>query len=214
MWVKEILDSSVGKKMLMAVTGFFFCTFLVVHLLGNLMLYGGKEAFNSYAEHLHALGPVLNVAEVLMLAFAIVHVVTGIRLFLQNRSARPVRYQVSKKGGGSTIGSSTMPYTGLAILVFVILHLVKFHFADHGALTIYDVVKNAFSNPAIMAFYMTAMVILAVHISHGFWSAFQTFGLNHEKYTPGIKISGLIFSICVGVGFGSIPVWIFVCICS
>ncbi len=212
MWVKNVLDSSVGKKLLMAVTGLFFCFFLVVHLIGNLFLYGGKDAFNAYAEHLHSLGPVLNVAEVLMLVFAAVHILTGIRIFIQNRTARPVRYQVNKSGGGSSIGSKSMPYTGLAILIFVILHLIKFHFADHGSQTIFDVVRNAFSNPAVMGFYVTAMLILAVHVSHGFWSAFQTFGLNHKKYNPGIKAAALLFSIIVGAGFGFIPVWIaFLC---
>ena len=212
MWLKEMLDSSVGKKLLMAVTGLFFCFFLVVHLIGNLFLYGGKDAFNAYAEHLHSLGPILNVAEILMLIFAAVHILTGIRLFIQNRTARPVRYQVNKSGGGSSIGSKSMPYTGLAILLFVILHLVKFHFADHGSLTIYDVVNNAFSNLYVMGFYVTVMLILAVHVSHGLWSAFQTFGLNHKKYNPGIKAASLIFSIMVGTGFGFIPIWIsFLC---
>ncbi len=208
MWLNEMLDSSVGKKLLMAVTGLFFCFFLVVHLIGNLFLYIGKDAFNAYAEHLHSLGSVLNVAEIMMLVFAAIHIFTGVRLFLQNRTARPVRYQVNKTGGGSSIGSKSMPYTGFAILIFVILHLLKFHFADHGSQTIYDVVRNAFSNPAVMGFYVTAMLILAVHISHGFWSAFQTFGLSHVKYNPGIKTAGFVFSIIIGAGFGFIPVWI------
>ncbi len=212
MWVKNILDSSVGKKLLMAVTGLFFCFFLVVHLIGNLMIYGGKDAFNSYAEHLHSLGLVLNVAEVLMLFFAAVHILTGVRLFIHNKTARPIRYQLDKSGGGSSIGSKSMPYTGLAILIFVVLHLMKFHFGDHGTMTIYDVVKIAFAEPFVMGFYVTAMLILAVHVSHGVWSAFQTFGLNHKKYNPGIKAASLIFSIVVGAGFGFIPVWIsFLC---
>lgn len=208
MWIQKTLGTSVGKKLLMAATGLFFCSFLVVHLIGNLMLYGGKDLFNSYADHLHSLGPLITIAEVLMVVFASIHIITGLTLFIQNKTARPVRYQVDKNGGGRTPGSSTMPYTGLVILVFVIAHLINFHFADLKMLTIYDLVKNTFANPSIVAFYVVAMVGVSVHISHGFWSSFQTFGINHEKITPGIKAAGLILSIGVGAGFGFIPVWI------
>lgn len=208
MWLKTVFDSSVGKKLLMAATGLFFCLFLVAHLIGNLMIYGGKDAFNTYAEHLHSLGPLLNAAEILMVIFAVIHIVTGIRLFLENRAARPVRYQVNKNGGGRTAGSATMPYTGIFILVFVLLHLAKFHFADHGSLSIYEVVQQAFASKPVLIFYVVAMIVVAVHVSHGFWSAFQSFGLNHEKYSPGIRVAGICFSIAVGAGFGFIPVWI------
>lgn len=207
-WVVKTLSSSVGKKLMMAVTGLFFCLFLVVHLLGNLTVYGGEGMFNSYVEHLHALGPLISVAEVLMVLFALVHVVTGLMLTYQNYVARPVRYQVDKSGGGSTLGSSTMPYTGSILLIFVIVHLINFHFADHEIQTVYDIVTTAFSNPVIVAFYVVSMIIVAIHVSHGFWSAFQTLGLNHDKYNPAIKTLALLFSIGVGAGFGLIPIYI------
>ena len=105
-WLSQTLSSSVGKKLLMAVTGLFFCGFLTVHLVGNLTLYGGMETFNGYVEHLHALGPLIGAAEILMLAFALVHVLTGLTLAYRNYAARPVKYQVKKSGGGRTLGSS------------------------------------------------------------------------------------------------------------
>jgi len=208
MWIKKILSSSVGKKLLMAITGLFFCTFILTHLLGNLMIYGGKNAFNSYAAHLHSLGPILKLMELSMLLFATIHIFTGLWLFIKNKYARPIKYQYNKNAGGRTLGSATMPYTGIIILIFVIVHLSMFHFVDHTNQTIYDIVSNAFSNPITVFLYVFVMIILAIHISHGFWSLFQTFGLNHEKYTPVIKIIGLLFSIFIGVGFGFIPIWI------
>ena len=208
MWIWKVLGTSVGKKLLMAVTGLFFCSFLVVHLIGNLMLYGGKELFNSYAAHLHSLGPIISIAEAFMLFFALLHILTGLILFIQNKLARPIRYQVDKNGGGRSLGSATMPYTGFIILIFVIAHLIKFHFIGSDTRTIYDIVKHAFSDPFIVIFYVIAMLVVAVHISHGFWSSFQTFGINHEKYTPGIKAVGFILSLIFGVGFGFIPIWI------
>jgi succinate dehydrogenase / fumarate reductase cytochrome b subunit len=207
-WLIKTLSTSIGKKLMMAVTGLFFCCFLVVHLLGNLTVYGGKETFNSYVDHLHSLGPLIHVAEALMVVFALIHVITGLALTLDNFKARPEKYQVKKNGGGRTLGSTTMPYTGLILLFFIIAHLKGFHFADHTSNTVYDIVTGAFSDRIIVLFYVFAMIVAAVHVSHGFWSAFQTLGLNHEKYNPAIKGTALFFSLAVGAGFGFIPLWI------
>jgi succinate dehydrogenase / fumarate reductase cytochrome b subunit len=192
----------------MAVTGLGFIGFLAGHLAGNLTIYGGKDAFNGYAEHLHALGPLLTVAEIWLLAFAAIHVGVGIYLFFQNYTARPVRYAVNKTGGGRTIGSQTMPYTGILILLFIIFHLLNFHFVDKTHTTIFEIVSNAFANPIYVMIYVAAMIVVAVHVSHGFWSAFQTIGANHPKYMPIIQVVGIVFSILVGIGFGFIPIYV------
>lgn len=192
----------------MALTGTFFCIFLSVHLAGNMTLLGGKEMFNGYAEHLHALGVLLVVAEWGLLLFALTHILTGLTLFYQNFSARPKRYKVNKKAGGRTIGSGTMPYTGLLMLAFVIFHLINFHFADKSQSTIYDIVSNAFTDPIYVTLYVLAMIITAVHVSHGFWSAFQTVGANHPKYMPIIKMLSIVFALVVGAGFGVLPIYI------
>lgn len=207
-WLTKTLGSSIGKKLMMAVTGLSFCGFLSVHLAGNLTIYGGKEAFNSYAEHLHALGPLITVAEVVLLVFAVVHVVTGLTLFYQNLASRPVRYRINRSAGGRTIGSATMPYTGIFLLIFVILHLMNFHFVDKTDTTIYNLVAAAFSKPLLVVFYIVAMVVAAIHVSHGLWSAFQTMGASHTKYTPLIKTLSAVFAILVGVGFGFLPIYI------
>ena len=104
----------------MAVTGLGFCLFVLIHLLGNLTIYGGKESFLSYVEKLHSLGSLVTLTELGLAVFAVLHIVIGLLLFVQNLQARPVRYAVSKRAGGRTLGSITAPYTGLLILVFIV----------------------------------------------------------------------------------------------
>ena len=208
-WITGILGSSIGKKLMMAITGFSFCGFLAAHLAGNLTIYGGKEAFNGYAEHLHSLGPLLTVAELVLLTFFLVHVFTGLTLFLQNLKARPKRYAVNKCAGGRTFGSATMPYTGALLLAFIVFHLLNFHFVDKSDTTIFTIVSTAFSHTGYVLIYILAMVVAAVHVSHGFWSAFQTVGANHPKYMPLIRIVGIAFAVVIGVGFGFLPIYIF-----
>lgn len=207
-WLVKTLGSSIGKKLLMALTGLSFCGFLVGHLAGNLFIYGGRDSFNSYAEHLQSLGPLLILLEIGLITFAIIHVVTGLFLFYQNWSARPVRYLVNKAAGGRTIGSATMPYTGVILLMFVIFHLFHFTFVDKTHQTIFDIVSTSFQNPIYVALYIAVMVVAAIHVSHGFWSAFQTIGINHPKYMPLIRGLSLAFSIVIAAGFGFIPVYV------
>ncbi len=208
-WITGTLGSSIGKKLMMAITGFSFCGFLTVHLAGNLTIYGGQEAFNGYAGHLHALGSLLTVAELALLTLFLVHVITGLTLFLQNLKARPTRYAVNKSAGGRTFGSATMPYTGALILAFIVFHLLNFHFVDKSDTTIFTIVSDTFSSPGYVAIYMLAMVVAATHVSHGFWSAFQTLGANHPKYMPIFRTVGIAFAVVIGVGFGFLPIYIF-----
>ncbi len=207
-WMASTLGASVGKKLMMAVTGLVFCGFLAGHLAGNLFIYGGAAAFNSYAEHLHALGPLVTLAELVLLACVAVHAVTGLVLFFQNQKARPVRYAVDRRAGGRTIGSATMPYTGVIILAFVAFHLLNFHFVDKTGTTIHAIVQAAFTRPSYLAVYVLAMVVVAVHVSHGFWSAFQTLGANHPKYMPLVMKLSIVLSLVFGFGFGLIPVFV------
>jgi len=208
-WFFDIIRSSIGKKMMMAVTGLSFCIFLTGHLIGNLTIYKGKDAFNTYAEKLHSLGPLLTAAEIGLLLFAVVHVLSGTLLFIGNFYARPQRYVIKKSAGGRTVGSRTMPYTGFFVLFFVIFHLINFHFVDKTQQTIYLIVSNAFADPVYVFVYIAAIIIVAVHVSHGFWSAFQTVGANHTKYMPIVRGIAICFSLAIGAGFGFLPIYIF-----
>ena len=207
-WLVRTLWSSIGKKLLMALTGLAFCGFLVTHLIGNLTVYGGKGLFLSYVEHLHAWGYLITAAEWGLVLFGLIHVMTGLLLFYENWKARPVRYAVKKWAGGRTIGSATAPYTGVLILIFIIVHLLAFRFVDKTSIDDYVILSRTFAQFGYVLFYIAGVIIVAVHVSHGFWSGFQTLGLNHPKYMPLIRRLGLAFSIVIGIGFGSVPVYL------
>jgi len=205
-WFSSAIGSSVGKKLLMALTGLAFIGFLAAHLAGNFAIYAGKAAFNGYAEKLQSLGPLLYVFRAGLIVFAVVHITTGLVLFLQNRKARPVSYTTYASAGGRTLSSRTMPYTGLIILAFVVFHLFHFTFVDKTAATIFDLVTVAFNRPGVTALYAVAMVIVALHVRHGFWSAFQTIGANHPKYMPTVSKLSIIAGAAVAAGFGLLPI--------
>jgi succinate dehydrogenase cytochrome b subunit len=207
-WVVRTLSSSVGKKQLMAITGFLFLLFLTTHLLGNLSIYAGPAAFVAYAEHLHALGKLLAVAEVGMAVALIIHVSTAVFLFLENRSARPIKYAVDKSGGGGrTFSSQTMPYTGLLILGFLGVHLATFshHIVDQSTRNIFQIAVAVLSQPVFLGIYLLGVLVVAFHVRHGLWSAFQTVGASHPKYMPFIQKFSIVFAVIVAIGFGSLP---------
>jgi succinate dehydrogenase / fumarate reductase cytochrome b subunit len=207
-WFINFLRTSIGKKMMMALTGLGFCLFLFIHLIGNLTLYAGKETFISYVDHLHALEPLIKVAEFGLLFFVIIHVFTGITLFYENLKARPVRYSVNKSAGGRNLSSATMPYTGVFIIMFVVIHLLNFHFIDHAQLTVFKAIENTFSEIPYIVFYTLSVIVVAFHVRHGFWSLFQTLGANHPKYMPAIRKLSISLGVIIAIGFGFIPVYI------
>jgi len=209
-WYLFLLGSSVGKKILMAVTGLCLIGFLAVHLLGNFMAFAGADAFNGYAAKLHSLQPYLTVFNIGLAGLGFVHIIVGVILFFENLKARPTRYKVYKNPGGRTIGSNTMPYTGVLILIFVAFHLLKFTFVDKSVTPIYQQMSATFANPLWVLMYVVTMVIVAVHISHGFWSLFQTFGLNHPRYMPLIMKLGLVLTLVLGIGFGVLPIYLLI----
>ncbi len=209
-WYLFIIGSSVGKKMLMAVTGLCLIGFLAVHLLGNFMAFAGAAAFNDYASKLHSLQPYLSVFNLGLAILGLIHIVIGIILFFDNLNARPEGYKVYNNPGGRTIGSNTMPYTGALILIFVISHLFKFTFVDKSTTPIYQQMAASFANPVWVLIYVVAMVIVAVHISHGFWSMFQTFGINHPRHMPLIMKLGLVVTLVFGIGFGILPIYLLI----
>lgn len=207
-WLVHTVVSSIGKKLIMALTGLCFCGFLAVHLIGNLTLYGGRDLFLSYVEHLHSWGYLVTAAEWGLVIFGVIHVATGLILFYENWKSRPLGYVVNKWAGGRTIGSATAPYTGVLILVFIVIHLLTFRFVDKTNLNDFVILNNTFAGVGYVLLYIAAVIVVSVHVSHGFWSGFQTLGLNHPKYMPFIKKVGLVFSIVLGVGFASIPLFV------
>jgi succinate dehydrogenase / fumarate reductase cytochrome b subunit len=154
------------------------------------------------------LGMLLRFAEAGLIVLALLHVGTGLYLFYQNLRARPVRYRVDASGGGQTLGSATMPYTGVLILVFVVFHLLHFTFVDKSDAGVYALVSEAFSSPFYVGLYIAAVSVVGVHVSHGFWSAFQTLGLNHEKYFGLLRAVSVVLAVGLGAGFAFLPVFV------
>ena len=204
-WLLRLYQSSVGKKSIMAASGILLVLFLLAHLLGNSTTFFGRAAFNSYAEHLHSIGNLIYIFELGLLTIFIIHIFTGVILYLENLKARPSRYNIKKDDGGRTWGSRTMPYTGLVMIIFIIVHLANFHFTDKSIL-VADLVRDLLSKPPLAAFYIFSLLCVAFHVSHGFWSMLQSLGLNHPKYNGLIKTGALTFSILVGTVFILIPV--------
>ncbi len=209
-WLVKTLTSSIGKKQVMAVTGLSFCVFITVHLVGNLTIYAGKDSFLTYVERLHSFESLVIAAELGLIFFALFHIGMGLLLFLGNRKARPAPYAVKKSAGGQTLGSTTAPYTGALILIFVIIHLIKFRLVDKTMMNDFVILSNTFADFGFWTlFYIAGGIVVAIHVSHGFWSGFQTLGLSHPKYMPLIERLGVAFSLVIGIGFASIPVFVF-----
>lgn len=212
--VFEFLESSIGKKIMVAAAGFLLCGFLVTHLAGNLLMFVGGSAFDRYAEALEH-NPLLPIAELGLVALFLLHIVLSIRATLANRAARPEGYQVYKGKGARTPGSRTMAITGLLILAFIIVHVATFKY-DVGGLkgqvagqeeSLFAHVLGWFANPWYAIFYVLAVGGVGLHLSHGVQSAIQTFGLSHPRYTPLLKKAGLAFAFLIFVGFASLPVY-------
>jgi succinate dehydrogenase / fumarate reductase cytochrome b subunit len=204
-WVVDFVRSSIGRKFLMALTGLGFCGFLTVHLAGNLTMYGGANMLDTYASTLHSLGPLITLFELGLLAMAGLHISLALWLWAGNLAARSRNYALKKNEGGATLSSATMPYTGLLILAFLVIHLLQFRFVDLEQQPLSAIVTGVLARPAYAVLYLALMITVGLHVRHGFWSAFQTLGLHHPKYMPAIKIMSVLFGLLVAVGFGSLP---------
>jgi succinate dehydrogenase / fumarate reductase, cytochrome b subunit len=221
-WVTKTLNSSLGRKLIMALTGLFLIIFLIGHVTGNLLLFkdDGGQAFNEYADFMTT-NQFVQILSILTYTSVIVHVIYSIMLTYHNKKARPVAYAKVDPPRESKWSSRNMGILGTIILIFLVVHLQGFwyrmHWGDIPYVTydsgdfrnLYVVVVQAFQVEWIVALYVISMVFLAFHLFHGFESAFQTLGANHKKYTPAIKFLGRAFSIVVPVLFASMPLYIY-----
>lgn len=204
----EFLESSIGKKIMVALAGFLLSGFLITHLAGNMFMFVGANAFNHYAEVLVS-NPFLPVAEIGLVVLFLLHIVLTIRAAFANSAARPVAYEVYQGKGARTPGSSTMVWTGSLILAFVVLHVATFKYGIGGSKgpDLFAHVTGWFKNPFYAGFYVLAVAGVGLHLSHGVQSAIQTIGVSHPRYTPMLKKLGLLFALAITVGFGSLPVY-------
>lgn len=208
-WLFDFLNSSIGKKITVGLAGLCLCGFLLGHLGGNLILFVGMGAFNTYARFLQT-NPFTPIAELGLLALFLLHAVVTLYARWQNWTARPVAYDMVVSKGGRTWGSRTMTYTAFLVLGFLVLHVACFKYGWRSGFKneeLFQRVMEFFRNPWYAGFYVLALAGLGLHLSHGFESAFQTLGVNHPKYTPLIKTCGLFFAIAVAGAFAAIPIW-------
>lgn len=208
-WLRTTFTSSIGRKALMAVTGLLLVGFLVVHLLGNLTLFKDADgkAFGQYAQALHDLGPALWVAEIGLLALFLVHIALGLQVSLKNREARRVAYRQRANHGGRTLGSGSMPITGVLVGIFLVIHIVDFRIQTESPGDLAGLVRERLSQTLGALIYIGGILALGIHLSHGFASAFQTLGVNHPKYTPAIRVVGYTLAAVLTLGFLSFPLY-------
>ncbi|MBI2720715.1 MAG: succinate dehydrogenase cytochrome b subunit [Bacteroidetes bacterium] len=215
-----LLTSSIGKKILMGITGLFLISFLLVHCFINALIFfnDGGETFNKGAEFMGT-NWLIRTMEIVLFIGIFAHIFLALKLTLDNRKARPIGYQLVNGTANSTWYSRWMGLLGTLILMFLIIHLAHFwvqsrftdnlaHTREHivgNQITMFDRMSIVFSELWIVVLYCLSMVSLAYHLLHGFQSAFQSLGLNHKKYSPLIKTTGVAFSILIPLIFASMP---------
>jgi len=221
----KALSTTVGQKILMAVTGLSLCGFLVAHLGGNLKLYAGEQAFNDYAHTLHSLGPLLAAAEVGLFATFVLHIGLAISTGAMNSIARKKEYAVRESKQGLSIlpnggASNWMMLTGLLILAFLVTHILDMKLkanpgvdysaamnADKVVDNEFHAVKSVLTTPLNAVIYITGFIALGIHLSHGVRSALQTLGINHKRWNLLLKIGGILFAWGIAFGFIGLVVW-------
>jgi succinate dehydrogenase / fumarate reductase cytochrome b subunit len=208
--------SSVGRKLIVAVSGVILILFVIGHLLGNLQIFLGPDWINGYAEHLRDLGPLLWIIRAFLLVTVLVHIYYTILLAIENRRARPSRYR-KREIVKATFASRTMAMSGLILLVFIIYHLLHFTVRTTdprfptlpkdplGHYDVYSMMVLGFQSPLVSGFYILGMFLLALHLSHGSSSFFQSLGLNNQQLTPRLAFAGRVFAWLLFVGYSSIP---------
>lgn len=212
----NFFTSSIGKKVIMGATGLFLISFLVVHVSINatILLNDSGETFNT-AAHFMSHNIVIRIMEIGLFVGLFAHIIQGIILTLDNKKKRPVGYAMVDGKANSKWYSRSMGLLGTLLLLFLVLHLYHFWVptkqavfsgAEHDT---FEGVVSVFQNPINVVIYLAGVGSLLFHLLHGFTSAFQTFGLNHKKYTPVIKTVGVIFSVVVCALFALLPVSVF-----
>lgn len=209
------LGASIVKKQVMALTGLMMAGFLLIHLAGNLLMFRSPEVFNQYAFQMLN-NPIIIFLEWVLALLFLCHALLGFLLIVENRKARPVRYKVRfSVERGSALSFASMSLTGPLMLIFLVMHLVNFKYGTNytvvqGDIEIRDLYRTVieyYSVPLNVVLYMLAMCAVALHLQHGVWSAFQSFGLNHPHYNRLLEIGSNLYALIILLGFIVIPLF-------
>jgi succinate dehydrogenase / fumarate reductase, cytochrome b subunit len=213
---RSFLGSLITTKLIIGVTGILLFLYLILHIAGNLMVFLGPEKFNHYS---HALisNPLVVPVEIGLVVVFLIHLFKAIRMTFQNQSARPAKYAKKTWAGGESqksLASSSMILTGIAILIFVPIHVKTFKYGafydiGDGVRDLYRTELENFSSPVAVALYVVMMVLVGLHLWHGVPSSFQSLGLNGPRFTPLIRAIGKISAVVIAGGFIVITLWVF-----
>jgi succinate dehydrogenase / fumarate reductase cytochrome b subunit len=214
----RLLSSSVGTKLLIGVTGLLLFAYLILHLVGNAIIFLGQEAFNAYAHFLIS-NPLVVPVEIGLLLIFLVHIYKTIRMWFDNQAARPVGYTKTVSAGHTSrksVASTTMILSGLLIAIFVVIHVKQFKFGTFylvaGSEAVRDLYRTeieVFQQPIWVAFYVLSTLLVGLHLRHGIASAFQSLGLDHPTYTQQIVTWGIAGAVIIGGGLAMIPIWVY-----
>jgi succinate dehydrogenase / fumarate reductase, cytochrome b subunit len=216
-WFKEFITSSIGKKILMSLSGLFLISFLIVHCTINALIFinDDGETFTHWA-HFMGTNPVIRTLEIVLILGFLIHIVQAYILWRQNKNARPVAYAYVKQSKKVTWYSRSMTLLGTLILLFLVVHTSAFwipnrtsQFTTGEELPLYQMMLEKFQDPVLVTIYMLGCISLFWHLLHGFKSAFQSLGLNHVKYNKAISFVGISFSVIVSIIFALMPLSIY-----
>ena len=214
---RHAFSSSVGTKLLIGLTGLALFAYLILHLLGNALIFAGRDVFNEYS---HALisNPLILPIELGLAAIFVLHIYKTVRMWFGNQQARPVKYATKKWAGHTSrksVSSTTMIVSGVLALLFVVVHVKQFRFGTYyhvGETAVRDLYRTEvelFQQPVWVVFYVVCTSIVGLHLRHGISSAFQSLGLDHPLYTRRLTFWGAVGAIIIGGGLAFIPIWVY-----
>ena len=217
MALRRVFSSSVGSKLLIGATGLLLFGYLIIHLAGNLMVFAGQETFNHYSHTLIS-NPLVPAIEILLALLFLLHIAKTVMMWTRNQAARPVAYEQKAWAGHTsrkTVASSTMIWTGLAILVFVLVHVAQikygtwYQIGDPAVRDLYRTEVEVFTSPIWVTVYVAAMILIGLHLRHGISSALQSLGVSHPVYTRRLVTIGTLVAVLIAGGFAVIPIWVY-----
>jgi succinate dehydrogenase / fumarate reductase cytochrome b subunit len=213
---RNVLGSLITTKLIIGATGVLLFAYLMLHIVGNLMVFLGPETFNTYAHFLIS-NPLVVPIEIGLLLVFLIHLFKAVKMTFQNQQARPAAYAKKEWAGGASqksLASTSMVLTGLAILVFVPIHVMTFKYGTHydfgdGIRDLYRTEVENFQSPMTVGLYVIMMVLVGLHLWHGVGSSFQSLGLSGPRFTPAIRRIGKVSAVVIAAGFIVITLWVF-----